>query len=50
MSDRWQKVQKMALEIGTIISWLEQLLCDAMTGPLTFQAGYLAKGFAYQNE
>lgn len=50
MSDKWQKVQKMTLEVGEIISWLEQLLCDAMTGTLTFQAGYLAKGFAYQNE
>lgn len=48
-SDRWQKVQKMALEVGEIISWLEQLLCDAMTGILTFQAGYLAKSFAYQH-
>lgn len=50
VSDRWRKVRDMTLEVGEIVCWLEQLLCDAMTGILTFQAGYLARGFAYQKE
>ena len=48
VSERWRKVRDMTLEVGDIICWMEQLLCEAMTGILTFQAGYLAKGFAYQ--
>ena len=49
-SNRWQKVQRMTGEVGEIIIWLEQLLCDAMVGTLTFQAAYLAKGFSYQSK
>jgi len=50
VSDRWRKVWEMTLEVGDIVCWLEQLLCEAMTGILTFQAGYLVKGFTYQRE
>ena len=50
MSDRWQKVRNMTDEVGEIIIWLEQLLCDAMVGTLTFQAAYLARGYSYQNK
>jgi hypothetical protein len=50
VSDRWRKVREMTFEVGDIIRWLEQLLCEAMTGILTFQVAYLAKGFAYQRE
>lgn len=49
-SDRWQKVRNMTDEVGEIIIWLEQLLCDAMVGTLTFQAAYLARGYSYQNK
>ena len=49
-SDRWWKVQRMTGEVGEIIVWLEQLLCDAMVGTLTLQAAYLAKGYLYQSK
>lgn len=44
------KAERMSREITEVIVWLEELLCQAMVGLLSFQAVYLAKRFMYQKE
>lgn len=45
-----EKAERMSREITEVIVWLEELLCQAMVGLLSFQAVYLAKRFMYQKE
>ena len=43
-----EKAETMSREVTEVIVWLEELLCQAMVGMLSFQAVYLAKRFMYQ--
>jgi hypothetical protein len=43
-----EKAEGMSRETTQVIVWLEELLCQAMVGLLSFQATYLAKRFMYQ--
>ena len=44
-----EKAERMSREVTQVIVWLEELLCQAMVGLLSFQAQYLAKRYMYQN-
>lgn len=45
-----EKAEGMSREVTQVIVWLEELLCQAMIGLLSFQALYLAKRYLYQNQ
>ena len=44
-----KKAEGMSQEVTRVIVWLEELLCQAMIGLLSFQALYLATKYLYQN-